>query len=76
MKSYSATPQPAAQAVGQVGKIPLVLRAQPNHFAILKDPEDLRAWEADVKEQLGTPIASTSESCTESNSPANDCDTD
>jgi hypothetical protein len=62
--------------VSKNGKIPILLKAQPTHFSLLKDPEDLRAWEANVRAELGTSLSSVAESACESGSPSNDCDTD
>jgi hypothetical protein len=74
--TYGVQPEAAADVIRNIGKVPLLLRAQPTHFAILKDPADLRAWEQNVKAELGMSLAATAESACESNNPSNDCDTD
>jgi hypothetical protein len=73
--SYKEQPQ-SADVIAKTGKVPVLLKVQPTHFAILKDPADLRAWEQNVKSELGITLSSTAESACESNSPSNDCDTD
>jgi hypothetical protein len=76
IESLKAKPIPAADFLKT--KRPVLLTAQPTHFTLLQDPEDLRKWESALKEQVGlshitTPLAET---CTESGCPSNDCDTD
>lgn len=72
--TYKAPQEPAAAFIQKHGK-PTVLSFQPDHFRLLKDPADLREWEAKLKRDLGMPvdIDHITESCTDS---GNDCDTD
>jgi hypothetical protein len=72
--AYKAPQISADQFVKEHGK-PTVLSFQPDSFRLLKDPSDLREWEAKLKRDLGLSldIEHITESCTDS---GNDCDTD
>jgi hypothetical protein len=73
--AYKAPQVPAKEFMAKHGK-PTVLSYQPDSFRLLKDPEDLREWEAKLKRDLGfgsMDLEHITESCTDS---GNDCDTD
>lgn len=78
MAEYKAKAVSAEQFQKEHGR-PLVLQFQPDTFRVLKEPEDLRQWEAEVKERSGLGhlnFSAMAETCTESGNPSNDCDTD
>jgi hypothetical protein len=56
--------------------VPLLLKSQPGEFFITKDPEDLRAWENNLRDELGSGILSSGATTTESGNPTADCDQD
>lgn len=66
--------------------MPTILNFQPEQFAILQNPEDLRLWEKNLVDRVGLTgaagkaiaedIIANASSCTESGCPSNDCDVD
>lgn len=72
--AYKARKVSAKAFEKKYGK-PTVLSFQPESFRLLKDPADLRQWEAKLKRDLGLPadLDHITETCTNS---GNDCDTD
>lgn len=78
-EGYKAESLSIEEFVKRHKKVPVVLQAQSDCFALLKDPEDLRKWEKEVRERVGLGhlnFAALSETCSESGCPTNDCDTD
>lgn len=58
---------------------PIVLHYQPDSFAILKDPEDLRKWEEAMRERVGIAefqVGAFTECPCETGCPSNACDTE
>lgn len=81
---YRAKPIAAAEFTREHPQ-PVVLSFQPQTFAILKDPEDLRLWERDLAKRVGLSssldkqiaddLIANGGTCCESGS-TNDCDVD
>jgi hypothetical protein len=79
-KEFKAEPVPAEKFYKDHPR-PVVLFYQPESFAVLKDPADLRKWEANMREKVGlspfqvgaqteTPCETCSAGCSDA------CDTD
>lgn len=82
---FKAQSVPASEFLAKHKK-PILLAAQPDSFKVLSDPEDLRAWEKMLSDQLSlksgakarmaNEIHASGGTCCESGNPSNDCDED
>ena len=77
---FKAKLVPAAEFYKKQSR-PIVLHFQPESFAVLEDPADLRMWEANMREkvglagfQVGAQTETPCETCSAGSSDA--CDTD